>query len=618
MKKTVLATAISSLAGGVFLSLSPFALAQESATNATTDVMLVTATKRTEPITNLITPVIEITKEDIDKTQAQTLTEVLRQLPGVQITTTGGDSQTTRVYVRGSNNVVVLFNGMRLGGASAGYSDVSQLPLAGVQKIEYLRGSRAAVYGADATAGVINIITSSSNTETTGSVKATGGSYGYQSYTGSVAMVPSDKSWVNITTQYRHSDNYDVNQFYDEDKDGYENTNVVADWGVRLQDNWIIRMNGYYHKGATEYDGEDYDQNFNSITDSNFRNQVENYSINGQLIYTTDIFTSSFSYGYSQDQLESVPVSYNSKYETNRNEVLWRNSWSITQEDSFDFGFEYRNDNLNNSNVDYQKDERDNKAAYLNLSHNGELIQIEGSVRLDDDEQFGSKATWQLGAGWQIIEQLRLTSSIGTGFKAPSFDQLYSSFSGNPDLDAEESTNYEIALEGEHSFLSWRLAGFYNDIDNRVVYIGSNYQNTNQDLKVKGIEWVGSFDTGPIYHQVSLQYLKPEDKNTGKDAIRIARQSYKWQVGYQSDNWQANMSYVYQGKSYDTAYYPDYTSERVKLDGYSLVNLAASYDITVNWVVSARIDNLFDADYETVATYIEPERTYYGSIAYQF
>ncbi|MFV0574230.1 MAG: TonB-dependent receptor domain-containing protein [Vibrio sp.] len=625
MKNITIATGLSLVASSVLLSFPSYA--QQDSAN--TETMLVTATQRTELITNLITPVIELTKEDIDKTQANTITEALRQLPGVQIKTNGGDSSVTKVFVRGSSNVVVLFNGMRLGSATTGTADLSQIPLAGVQKIEYLRGSRAAVYGADATAGVINIVTGGGNTETTGSVKATGGSDGYQSYTGSVAMVPSDKSWVNVTTQYQSADNYDVRDGYDDDKDGYENTNVIADWGVHLDDKWIIRMNGYYHNGMTEYDASE---------DYNDRNPSENYSINGQLIYTTDAFTSNFSYGYSQDELESRTLDYmdpskksHTNFTTQRDEINWRNNWQFTDLDSVGFGYEYTNDDVGDSDLGgefphYEETERYNHAGYINLAHNGDVIQLEGSIRYDDNEQFGDKTTWQLGAGWQFAEQFRLTGNVGTGFKVPTFNDLYYpgyTFLGqyypgaNPDLDAEESTNYEMALEGEHSFLSWRLAAFYNDVDNRIILddsgIGHNLDNA--DMEIRGVEWVGEFYTGPLYHQISLQYLKPEDKDTGDDVVNIARQQYKWQVGYQGDNWDANITYRYQSHSYDgSKKYGTWT----KLDAYSMVDLAASYDLTPNWILSARISNLFDEDYEVVNDYNEPERSFYGSVEYKF
>ncbi|WP_105903016.1 TonB-dependent receptor domain-containing protein [Vibrio gangliei] len=603
MKKITIATGLSAVASGVLLSFPSYAQTAEQK-SATTDVMLVTATKRTEPVTNLVTPIIQISKQDIVNSQANTLSDVLRQLPGVQLTHNGGPNQPARVYVRGSNNVVVLFNGVRLGSATLGYADISQIPLAGVEKIEYLRGSRAAVYGADASAGVINIITRGDNKESTGTVKATGGSNGYQAYTGSVAMVPSEKAWANVTAQYQHSDGYNVAEFGNDDRDGYENTNVIADWGVQLDDNWLIRMNGYYHQGQTEYD---YDPAWGASAD---QNKTNNYNINGQVIYTSERFVSNLTYGNSQDKSKTQHNVPSSQTVTKSNQVTWRNNVLITQADSIGFGAEYLNNDVGDSDTAYDVQERDNKAAYLTLGHNGEILQLEGSVRFDNNEQFGDKTTWQFGAGWQLIESLRLTTNVGTGFKAPTFNDLYYPGFGNPDLKPEESTNYEVALEGEHSWLDWRLAGFYNDIDNRISCQPVYSTCDNDNVIIQGVEWVGNFETGPLYHQVSLEYLKPEDKDSGQDAVRIARQNYKWQVGYQGDNWQTNLSYVYQGKRYD--------SGNVRLDGYSLVNLAASYDLTANWVVSARIDNLFDADYETASTYIEPERTYYGSIAYQF
>ncbi|OEF26130.1 TonB-dependent receptor domain-containing protein [Vibrio rumoiensis] len=602
MKKTTLAAAISAVvSSSILLPLH----AQESTSSLqTTDVMLVTATKRTDPVTNLVTPIIEITKKQIEDSQANSLTDVLQQLPGVQLSSNGGYNQPSRIYVRGSSDVLVLFNGVRLGSATLGYSDVSQVPLAGIEKIEYLRGSRAAVYGADASAGVINIITRGNNKETTGSVQATGGSNGYQSYTASAAMVPSDKSWVNITAQYQNSDGYDVATFGDEDRDGFENSNFVADWGVQLDDNWLIRMNGYYHQGQTEYD---YNPAWGISSD---QNKTNNYSFNGQVIYTTERFVSNLTLGNSQDKSKTQHNIPSSQTVTQRNQLTWRNSYQLTQVDSLGFGAEYLNDDVSDSDTVYEVQERDNKAAYLTLGHDGDVLQLEGSVRFDDNEQFGDKTTWQLGAGWQFIEALRLTTNIGTGFKAPTFNQLYYPGFSNPDLQPEESTNYEVAIEGEHSFINWRLAGFYNDIDNRISCQSAFSTCINDSLTIQGVEWVGNFNTGLLSHQVSLEYLDPEDKATGKDAIRIARENFKWQVGYQAEVWQANVSYVYQGKRYDTG--------DVRLDGYSLVNLAASYNLTNQWVLSARIDNLFDADYETAANYNEPERSYYGSIAYQF
>ncbi|WP_153445581.1 TonB-dependent receptor domain-containing protein [Vibrio algicola] len=626
MKKTLLAASIMTLCTPLSFSYAAEAVSSTSsdATQASndvaapmsdphTDVMLVTATKRTDLVTNLVAPVIEITKADIEKSQANTMQEVLRQLPGIQFSSNGGYNQPSRIYVRGSSNVVVLFNGMRLGSATLGFSDISQLPLAGVEKIEYIRGARAAVYGADASAGVINIITRGEEQSSKGKVEATGGSNGYQSYTANAAIVPTDDSWLNLTTQYQRADGYDVATFGDSDRDGFENTNVIADMGTQLNDNWLIRLSGYYHQGRSEYD---YDPAWGVSWD---RNKTNNYNVAGQVIYVGSKLTSNLSYANSQDQSESQHNLPSSTIVTKRNQVSWRNNFQFNHYDSVGFGAEYINDDVGDSDLynsyggNYQRYEvksRDNKAGYLTLSHNGEVLQTEGSVRFDDNEQFGDKTTWQLGAGWRFVDPLRLTANVGTGFKAPTFNDLYYPGYANPDLKPEESTNYEVALEGDHSWINWRLAGFYNDVDNRISCQSAYSTCINDSLTITGVEWTGQFETGLLSHNVSLEYLKPEDKATGEDAIRIARQNLKWQVGYQAEVWQVNMSYVYQGDRKDNG--------GTELDAYSLVDLAASYDITEQWKLSARIDNLLDSDYETAANYISPERSYYGSIAYQF
>lgn len=602
MKKTLLAASIMSLCTP--LSFSYAAEAVSSTNKANSETMVVTAIKRTEPVTNLVVPVIVVTKDDIEKSQANTMQEVLRQLPGVQFSSNGGYNNSSRIYVRGSNNVIVLLNGVRLGSATLGYTDLSQVPLAGVAKIEYIRGARAAVYGADAGAGVINIITHGDEKNTQGTVEATAGSNGYQSYTASAAIIPNETSWLNLTAQYQRSDGYDIATFGSSDRDGFENNNIVADMGAELNSNWLVRLSGYYHQGHTEYD---YDPTYGVSAD---RNEANNYNVSGQLVYTEQNFSSNLIYGNSQDSSKSYHNVPASKIVTKRNEIIWRNNYQFTQYDSVGFGAEYLNDDVGDSDTSYDVQERDNKAGYLTLSHNGDVVQTEGSVRFDDNEQFGDETTWQLGAGWRFADPLRLTANVGTGFKAPTFNDLYYPMYGNPDLKPEESTNYELALEGDHQWINWRLAGFYKDIDNRISCQSAFSTCLNDSLKITGVEWTGQFDTGILTHNVSLEYLKPEDKATGKDAIRIARQNFKWQVGYQAEIWQVNMSYLYQGDRKD--------SGDVELDGYSLVNLAASYDITKQWKLSARIDNVFDVDYETAANYISPERSYYGTLAYSF
>ncbi|GAL07850.1 outer membrane vitamin B12 receptor BtuB [Photobacterium aphoticum] len=171
MKKTLLAVA-----------LAPLCLPVSVAAQSADEVMVVTANRFEQPIKEVIAPVSVVTQEEINAIQAKSLAEVLRRLPGVQVVS-GGYGQNTEVYVRGtsSKHLLVMINGVRIGSATLGSADFSQIPLTGIERIEFIRGSRAALYGSDAIGGVLNIITAYQPGEQQAQITAGIGSDGYTS-----------------------------------------------------------------------------------------------------------------------------------------------------------------------------------------------------------------------------------------------------------------------------------------------------------------------------------------------------------------------------------------------------------------------------------------------------
>ncbi len=605
MKKTLLAASIMSLCTPLSFSYAAEAVPQQTVT--------VLGTSLTEPVENTIVPVVVVTKADIQAQQANTLTEVLRQLPGVQLTQNGGYGSTGKAYVRGSSNVLFLLNGSRIGSATTGYADIGQIPLTGIQRIEYVRGARAAVYGADASAGVINIITATNPITNTAGMSATGGSDQYQSYTGNASILIGDKGWLNLVAKHQQSNGFDALKNNDPDDDGFKNQDIVADLGYQLSDNWLFRLGGQYHDGQVDYD----DNYTNGATNDNY-----NYTLSTQLEYQSARYASTFA--MTQNKEELVDSLYG-ETTTERYTFSWRNNVALNNTNNIGFGAEYYNDDVGSSDTQYDETERYNRAGYLAYGYNDGTYQLESSVRLDDNEQFGSHTTWQLGLGWRFASEFRLTANTGTGFKAPDFNALYypGSYS-NSDLVPEETTSYEVAIEGEHSWLDWRLSVYQQNIDNRISCQGNNSCG-NDDVLINGVEWTGTFMTGWLQHTLSLEYLDPKDKsnqnnNPHNQATRIAKENVKWTIGYQGDEWQAAINYLYQGKRYDTSFggAPNYLQNVETLDAYSLVGLTASYYITQQWTISGRIENLLDENYETVYDYNTAERSYYGTLAYSF
>ncbi|BDP15152.1 hypothetical protein TUM13926_27450 [Escherichia coli] len=147
------------------------------------DTLVVTANRFEQPRSTVLAPTTVVTRQDIDRWQSTSVNDVLRRLPGVDITQNGGSGQLSSIFIRGTNasHVLVLIDGVRLNLAGvSGSADLSQFPIALVQRVEYIRGPRSAVYGSDAIGGVVNIITTRDHPGT--EISAGWGSNSYQNY----------------------------------------------------------------------------------------------------------------------------------------------------------------------------------------------------------------------------------------------------------------------------------------------------------------------------------------------------------------------------------------------------------------------------------------------------
>lgn len=175
------------------------------------DTLVVTANRFEQPRSTVLAPTTVVTRQDIDRWQSTSVNDVLRRLPGVDITQNGGSGQLSSIFIRGTNasHVLVLIDGVRLNLAGvSGSADLSQFPIALVQRVEYIRGPRSAVYGSDAIGGVVNIITTRDEPGT--EISAGWGSNSYQNYDVSTQQQLGDKTRVTLLGDYAHTHGYDV------------------------------------------------------------------------------------------------------------------------------------------------------------------------------------------------------------------------------------------------------------------------------------------------------------------------------------------------------------------------------------------------------------------------
>ncbi|MCG9598669.1 TonB-dependent receptor [Vibrio sp. Isolate25] len=595
MNRSILAIAVASLLPHASLSYAQAVSADET--------MVVTANRFEQSSSDVIAPIEIVTKEEIEAIQAKSLTEVLRRLPGVQIASNGGYGQTTSVFIRGSesDHVLVLMNGVRIGDAYSGGAAINAISLNGVERIEYIRGPRTAIYGSDALGGVINIITSYTDPQI--EVSAGLGSDNLNQVQLLVAEEITENTWGKLSLNRLETDGFDVtvSDAGDQgDDDGFKSEDAALELGVRFNENWTARLNGDYADTFVEYDQGEIEQ------------RLYNLSLVTQ--YQTESFHSDLVLGTNEDK--KYYPSFDSNYQTNRDTMTWSNFFALANDMSVNAGIDWYKDDVSSTSSDLDETSRTNTAVYLTGLYNGDVLQLEGSARTDDNQRYGRNNTWQLGLGYRFSEHYRVTGNTGTAFKAPTFSDLYSPlvcyptcYSGNPNLKPEESKNYEVAIEADYSYLSVRLAAYRNDIDNLIL--GDIKENVGE-ARIEGIEISSTFETGPISHSASFDWMDPKDLDNDEQLARRAKHSGKWNMTYFGSDWQVDISYLYQGER------PDLTANDITLDSYSLVDFAGTYFVSDSFSVRARISNLLDEEYETAGGYNTQDRSYFASVKYQF
>ncbi|MDB1122705.1 TonB-dependent receptor plug domain-containing protein [Vibrio algarum] len=319
MNKSIIAAAVASL-----VSAPSLTFAQSS---SDIETVVVTANRFEQPIQNTIAPVEVVTKEEIDAMQAKSMAEVLRRLPGIQISSNGGYGQSQSIYVRGSesNHVLVLVNGVRMGSATLGSSDLSAIPLTGIERIEYIRGSRAAVYGSDAVGGVINVITEYREGESLSEVSVGAGSDQYQVAKVSFAGEISNNLWGKFAGNIEQSDGFSSSsESTQSDDDGFKSKDIIAEIGGYVSTEWRLRANVFYHDGNVEFDYPE-----TSEKDA----VVSNYSASAE--YLGDSLYSNLTAAFNSDKSETYNTGSDGVFQTDRTVLNWQNVYQHSEVYSF-------------------------------------------------------------------------------------------------------------------------------------------------------------------------------------------------------------------------------------------------------------------------------------------
>jgi vitamin B12 transporter len=618
------------------------------------DEMVVTAALEPLSRRDVAASMTIITREEIEQRQVKYLADLLRDVPGFNVSQSGGTGSQTQLRVRGSeaNQVLVLMDGVRANDPASGDEFQFQYALtADIERIEIVRGPQSSIWGSDAIAGVINIIRRKDAYRNTVGGHAEIGSFDTLDLALNGAAETSGGLKLRGGVSYYDTEGINIARTGDE-KDGSENTTVDAGLEYAFNDAWSGLLSGQFVDATTDFDDIDY---FDTglPTDGDLVTEAERTYLRGAVRYApqaskwsgnasvnwTDSDNRNFAYGFasSSTAAEVLDARLRASWLTPGNDPGQEHRLTAAL-DYIDTRFSQRGFAYPpfDPNQDQSFDQASGALEYVGRVDQDLTLTLSG--RYNDFSDFDNAGTWQAALSHRVYENFRVRGSYGTGIKVPTFTERFGFypglFVGNPDLKPETSRGWEIGADWVLAEGRVTLGGAYFDqdlqdeIDGFVIDPESGLYtavNKDSDSERKGFELVldseplPGFSLGASYTYTDASEINAADKSVSE--VRRPRHmgSISANYRYAEDRANLNLNVNYTGEQTDVFFDPvTYLPETVNLDSYTVLDLAGSWQITQSLELVGRITNLTDEDYEEVLGYSRPGRGFYGGLRGRF
>ena len=622
-----------SLVACAIASLSLSAIAQETAEQVAgpADPIVVTATRTPTRYNQLISDVSVVDQEQIrDYGPQAPISEILVNEPSVTIRSTGGMGSSTSIKLRGtdSTQTILLVDGMRINSATTGEAPWSYIPMQQFGRMEVVRGPTSSSYGSDAIGGVIQLFTRKGKGPTKFYADAGYGTYNTSAETAGVEGSEGDFSYsvyggnahsVGFPTYITNSKGYS----YTQTPASYTNTNASGAFSYSVASGQELGVNLLYGSGQNAYTNTTTSNGWTAGQAEILRslNVLSAYSKNRIL----DDWTSLVRVGSSQDNQRSwAPNNAQSFFNTTQKQIQWQNDVKTPIGTGL-LAYEFLNQSANVLSGTYQNYSRNIGSVQggLNGTRGNHLWQA--NVRNDANSQFGNAVTGSLGYGYFLLPTLRMTGSWGTGFQAPTFNQLYTPYSssqsgnktyvtqGNSNLQPTKSQNTEVGLRYDNGSQSAGIVYFYNNITDQISWVTSTAgaTSTTQPLNISRAVIQGASLTygGAILGlnvNASLDYQDPQNMNTSNVLAYSPYVYGSLTTEKKMDTWKVGAQMQSQGQQQSN---PGQTGN-VTMGGYTLFNLYGDVKVYKDFSAFMRINNLFDKQYvNSVNSSYGPYRT---------
>lgn len=589
------------------MGIAPPLLASESPSPQ--PEVLVTATRNPADAARLNASAIRIDRARIERSQARDLYELLRTEAGLDFARTGGTGSSTSLFVRGSNSnhVLVLIDGVRVAASGTGAFALEHLPLEQIERIELVRGPRAAWWGSDALGGVLQVFTR----RTTGhqlatrigsdSIFAASLRSGFSSDAGSLSASIERSGSGGFSAQNPQGFSYDPDDDpYYASRASLTGTLTLGEQ-TSLDGQWLASDNDIaFDRGRSRQRQQSGGLTLNHAFSADWRQELR--------------------LGAAREDLETP--AFDARFLTRRHQLDWLQQLRLASGLDLSAGYSLIDERGRSGSLstapDSYRERRQRQALWLGLRQPEGRLTWGAALRHDDDDGYGSDLTASADLGLALGDWGHGWLAWGEGYRAPNFNELYSPgfgglFAGNPALEPETSRSVEAGLRGRiNEATRWQLSAYRSRIRGLISFTGTDFQAINiARAEIDGgeaeLHWQGA-QSGA---RLALTLADPRNADTGARLLRRAREQLAMDLEHRPGEGRVGLGLSAQwvGARRDIG--------GVRLDDYTLLALRGDWRINPALTLELKLENALNAEPELVRGFNSTPRQWVLGLRWQ-
>jgi vitamin B12 transporter len=587
--------------------------------------VVVSATRIEQPLSEVLSSVSVITRQDIEKSQAPSLADLLQGEAGFEFGRNGGPGSTTSFFLRGQNsiNVVLLIDGVRSQVDGIGALQVTDMPLAQIERIEILRGNASALYGDAAVGGVISVWTRQGKGEPAAYGSVTLGSRNTYGIHAGMGGTVNDLSF-NVQGGRSGSDGFSamnplMNARVNPDNDGYSKEYVSAKLDKKVNADFNMGLRLQSTRAKADFDSG---SSFSGDKPSDI-NVLKSHNDQAALYARkaiTDHWVSALDFAHSSLGYENTKngiLLNDGTLKGTQDALRWFNTVQARTQSSFIFGIDKSIDHYSASGSYGYGMRREGMGYFAGLTEKMDRWTFQANARRDQiqlsrTDDYGTVGSVQninsglLGLGYALTPSWRLTATVSTGFRAPTAYEV----STNTQVKSENYASKEVGVSYVAGDALARLVYFQTDTRDAIDY-DKNYRAVNiGQTDNKGLEaslrsqWMGN------NINVSMVNQDPRNVTLGMPQARRAKTYGSFDISRPLAGYDIGAKLYASGERKDSPY------SSTLLGGYAVWSFYASRKIDERWTARLRLENAFDKSYQLASGYNTPGRGLFATLQY--